>query len=194
VAIGFVAVLVGIVTLLGAMDADASASIVTVPLLVIGLGLGALASQLGSVTVSAAPEELAPEVGGLQNTASQFGASLGTALAGSVLIAALTTSFLSGIADNPDVPPEIADQANVELASGIPFISDADLESALQDAGVDEQIAASVLDDYGQARLDGLRTALALLALFAVIALFFTRRVPDEQPGTEAAVDHSAPG
>jgi len=194
VTIGFVAVLIGVVALLGAMDADASASIVTVPLLVIGLGLGALASQLGSVTVSAAPEELAPEVGGLQNTASQFGASLGTALAGSVLIAALTTSFLSGIAKDPDVPPEVADQANVELASGIPFISDADLESALQDAGVDEQTAEAVLENYGEARLDGLRTALALLALFAVIALFFTRRVPDEQPGSATRGASSAPG
>ncbi len=191
---GFVLVLIGIVVLLGAMDSDASASIVTVPLLVIGLGLGALASQLGSVTVSAAPEELAPEVGGLQNTASQFGASLGTALAGSVLIAALTASFLSGIADNPDVPPQVADQANVELASGIPFISDADLQTALQDAGVDEQVASAVLDDYAQARLDGLRTALALLALFAVIALFFTRRVPDAQPGAVAAAGSSPPG
>ena len=169
-------------------------SIVTVPMLVIGLGLGALASQLGSVTVSAAPEELAPEVGGLQNTASQFGASLGTALAGSVLIAALTTSFFSGIAENPEVPPEVADQANVELASGVPFISDADLQSALQDAGVDEQTADAVLDGYGEARLDGLRTALALLAVFAVIALFFTRRVPDEQPVGAATVADRAPG
>jgi hypothetical protein len=101
---------------------------------------------------------------------------------------------VSGIAQNPDVPPEVADQANVELASGIPFISDADLESAMQDAGVDEQTTASVLDDYGEARLDGLRTALALLAVFAVIALFFTRRVPDEQPGTVATVASSSPG
>jgi predicted MFS family arabinose efflux permease len=189
VAIGFVAVLVGVVVLLAAMDADASASIVTVPMLVIGLGLGALASQLGSVTVSAAPEELAPEVGGLQNTASQFGASLGTALAGSVLIAALTTSFLGVIAEDPDVPSGVVDQANVELASGIPFISDADLESALRNAGVDEQKALAVLDDYGEARVDGLRTALALLALFAVIALFFTRRVPDAQPGSVTTTD-----
>jgi MFS family permease len=193
VAIGFAAVLIGVVSLLGAMDADATASIVTVPLLVIGLGLGALASQLGAVTVSAAPEELAPEVGGIQNTASQFGASLGTALAGSVLVASLTASFLSGIAGNPDVPSEVADQANIELASGIPFISDADLESALQDAGVEEQTAEAVLDDYAGARVDGLRTALALLALFAVVALFFTRRVPDEQPGKAAALESTAP-
>jgi hypothetical protein len=110
------------------------------------------------------------------------------------LIAALTTSFLGGIAGNPEVPPEVADQANVELASGVPFISDADLGSALEEAGVDQQTADAVLDDYGNARVDGLRTALALLAIFAVIALFFTRRVPDEQPVGAATTQASGSG
>ena len=184
VTLGFVAVLVGIVALIGAMDADATAAVTTVPLLAIGLGLGALASQLGAVTVSAAPEELSPEVGGLQNTASQFGASLGTALAGSVLVTALTASFLSLIAVNPDVPAEVSDRANIELASGIPFISDEDLETTLEGSSLDEQTAEAILEDYGQARLRGIRAALLLLAVFAVIALYFTRRVPDRPPGS----------
>ena len=187
VMLGFVAVLVGIVALIGAMDADASASVVTVPLLVIGLGLGALASQLGAVTVSAAPEELSPEVGGLQNTASQFGASLGTALAGSVMITALTASFLGLLAANPDVPAEVSDQATVELAGGIPFISDQDLEAALAESSLDEQTTDAILEDYGQARVEGIRTALSLLAVFAVLALYFTRRIPDRPPGSAPA-------
>ncbi|MGE5225853.1 MAG: MFS transporter [Planctomycetaceae bacterium] len=194
VGLGFVAVLAGIVVLMSAMDVSASAEIVTVPLLVIGLGLGALASQLGAVTVSAVPDDQSPEVGGLQNTASQFGASLGTALAGSVLIAALTASFLAGIEQNPDVPPQVVSQANVQLAAGAPFLSDADLESAMQKAGMDEQTTQAVLEVNQQARLDGLRTALALLALLAVIALFFTRRVPTRPPGAAAAADADAHG
>jgi hypothetical protein len=133
------------------------------------------------------PDDLSPEVGGLQNTATQFGASLGTALAGSVLIASLTASFLTGIADNPDVPQDVVDQANVELTSGVPFISDADLETALQDAGVDARTTAAVVDVNEQARLDGLRSALALLALIGVIALFFTRGLPTVQPGETPA-------
>ena len=120
VTIGFAAVLLGILVLLASMDADATASIVTIPLLVIGLGFGTLASQLGAVTVAAAPEKLAPEVGGLQNTATQFGASLGTALAGSVLIASLTASFLTGITENPDVPPEVSSQASVRTREWCP--------------------------------------------------------------------------
>ena len=40
-----------------------------------------MASQLGSVTVSAVPNEQSGEVGGLQNTGTQLGASIVTALA-----------------------------------------------------------------------------------------------------------------
>jgi Na+/melibiose symporter-like transporter len=185
--IGFVAIVVGIVVLFTAMDVDASAAIVTVPMLLIGLGMGGLASQLGAVTVSAVPDDQSPEVGGLQNTASQFGASLGTALAGSILIAALTASFLTGIADDPDVPDEVVDQANVELASGVPFISNSDLESALEDAGVDATTSAAIVDENAQARVYGLRAALALLAWIGVVALFFTRRLPERQPTAAGA-------
>ncbi len=184
VGLGFVAVLAGILVLIPALDVSASASIVTVPLLLIGLGLGGLASQLGAVTVSAVPDELSPEVGGLQNTASQFGASLGTALAGSVLIAALSASFLSGIANNPAVPPALVQQANVQLENGVPFISDADLNHALQEAGVSEKTTQAVVHVNEQARVDGLRRALSLLAVISMIALLFTRRIPSRQPAT----------
>jgi MFS family permease len=180
---GLVAAIIGIVVLFSAMDVSASASIVTVPLFLIGLGMGALASQLGSVTVSAVPEDQSPEVGGLQNTATQFGASLGTALAGSVLIAALSASFFTGIEQNPDVPDEVSSQATVELSAGVPFVSDAQLETALEDAGVDQQTSQAIVDVNEQARVKGLRAALALLALIGVIGLFFTKRIPTRQPG-----------
>jgi MFS family permease len=183
VELGLVAVVIGIVALFSAMDVDATAVIVTGPLLLIGLGMGALASQLGSVTVSAVPDAQSPEVGGLQNTATQFGASLGTALAGSVLIASLTASFLTGIAQNPDVPEQVVSQANVQLVNGGEFISDPQLESALQQAGVDPATSQAIVDENENARVDGLRSALALLALVGVIALFFTRRIPQIQPG-----------
>jgi hypothetical protein len=157
---------------------------VTVPLLLAGLGIGALASQLGSVTVSAVPDDESPEVGGLQNTATNLGASIGTALAGSLLIAGLTASFLHGIEQNPAVPPEVSAQASVELADGIPFISDADLQTALTEAGASKEVAQAVLDENQQSRLDGLRIALAVLALIALIALFFSTRIPTDQPGS----------
>ena len=183
VTLGFIAAIIGVVSLLTAMDVDATAAIVTGPMLLLGLGLGALASQLGSVTVSAVPEDKSPEVGGLQNTATQFGSSLGTALAGSVMIMILTSSFLTGIEQNPDVPDQVASEASVQLAGGADFISNADLEAALDEAGVDEETSQAIMETNEEARLAGLRAALALLALFGVVALFFTRKIPTQQPG-----------
>ena len=136
------------------------------------------------MTVSAVPDTESPAVGGLQNTATNLGASIGTALAGSLLIAVLTASFPSGIEDDPSVPPEVTVRAQVELAGGVPFISDVDLEVALADTGADRDVARAVVDENGRARLEGLRTALAALALVALAALFCSSRVPTEQPGS----------
>jgi MFS family permease len=184
VRLGLLAMLVGIVALFASIDPAAGAGIVTVPLLLAGLGIGALASQLGSVTVSAVPDEDSPEVGGLQNTATNLGASIGTALAGSILIAVLTTSFLTGVQQNPAVPDSVKAQANVELAGGVPFISDADLQAALDQADVSEETATAALEANEQARLDGLRAALVVLAVIALVALFSARRIPTTQPGS----------
>ena len=59
--------------MVAALDAGAGPEIVTWPMLLSGLGVGALASQLGSVTVSSVPDEQSGEVGGLQNTLTNLG-------------------------------------------------------------------------------------------------------------------------
>jgi hypothetical protein len=150
-----------------------------------GLGIGALASQLGAVTVSALSDEQSGEVGGLQNTFTNLGISIGTALTGAILISVLTASFLTGIQNNPDVPKDLSSKAQTELSSGVPFISDADLEAALKDAGVKDPTAAAIVDDNAQARLDGLRAALSVLAILALIALFLTNSLPTTPVGAE---------
>ena len=183
VRLGLLAMFGGLVVLLAALDAEATAKIVTIPLLLAGLGVGALASQLGAVTVSAVPDEQSPDVGGLQNTATNLGAALGTALAGSILIAALTGAFLQGIENNPAIPPDVSSQASVQLASGVPFMSDADLQAALVKAGTPPEVATAALEVNKEARVAGLRAAIAVLALIALLALFFTRAIPTRPPG-----------
>jgi MFS family permease len=186
VRLGFAALFGGLVLLLALLDAGSEAKVVTWPLLICGAGIGALASQLGSVTVSAVPDEQSGEVGGLQNTGSQLGASIGTALAGAVLIAALSASFFTGIKDNPAVPPSVTSSAQVQLESGVPFVSDDDLSAALSKAGVPASQASAIEDENATARIDGLRSAIAVLALLALVALACTGGIPKVQPGREA--------
>jgi MFS family permease len=182
VRIGFIALFAGLVVMVALLDAGAGPEITTWPMLLAGLGVGALASQLGSVTVSSVPDEQSGEVGGLQNTITNLGMSIGTALTGAIIIAALTTSFLNGIQNNPDVPNRVKSQATTQLAGGAPFISDAQLKTALNDAHVPPKTADAIVQENATARIDGLRTALSVLAIFALIALFFTGGIPKEQP------------
>lgn len=183
VRLGLTLVILGILILVAGMDPGADAGIVAIPMLMMGLGLGALSSQLGAITVSAVPDSESAEVGGLQNTVTNLGASLGTALIGSVLIATLSTSFMTGVRDNPAVPPSVKEQASVQLASGVPFISDAELRKALDSVRLDNKSAEAILAINSDSRLEALRTALALTALLAILALFLTGRLPDEATG-----------
>jgi hypothetical protein len=182
VRVGFVALFAGIVVMVALLDLGAGPEIVTWPMLLAGLGIGALASQLGAVTVSSVPDERSGEVGGLQNTVTNLGASIGTALAGAVLISALTSSFFVNLADNPDVPDRIVSEAEVQLTSGVPFVSDKDLETALDEASVRPAVADEIVDANADARIDGLRAALAVLGLFAILAVIAARRLPAVQP------------
>jgi EmrB/QacA subfamily drug resistance transporter len=184
---GLLALLAGTLVLLGALDPDAGPEVVFVPMLLVGLGIGALASQLGAVTVSAVPDDQAPEVGGVQNTMTNLGASIGTALAGSILIAATTSSFSANIQQSPAIPDSVKSEAHVKLAGGVPFVSDADLEAALDKANADSKQSGAAVDAYRAARIDGLEAALAILSVLVLVALFYAQRIPTRQPGAAEA-------
>ncbi|MEU8924305.1 MFS transporter [Kitasatospora sp. NPDC048545] len=184
VRLGLLAMIAGAVVLMAALDIDTGAEVTTVPLLLVGLGMGALASQLGAVTVSAVPDDQSADVGGVQNTVTNLGASIGTALAGSIMIAVLTTSFLNSVDRNPAIPDEVKNQATVRLSGGVPFMSDDQLRAALDQAGTSTEVAQAALDANARARIDGLKVALAILALTGLVGLFFVQRIPVTQPGS----------
>jgi MFS family permease len=179
---GLLALFAGTVVLLATLDRNAGPEIVFVPMLLIGLGIGALASQLGAVTVSAVPDDQSPEVGGVQNTMTNLGASMGTAVAGSIMIAAVTSSFLANIQQSSAIPASVKSKAQVELAGGVPFVSDADLEAALEKSDASSKASDDAINAYADARIKGLKSALAILAVLAITALFYAQRIPTSQP------------
>jgi len=184
---GLLSLAVGTIVLLGALHPDSGPEVVFLPMLLIGLGVGSLASQLGAVTVSAVPDEESAEVGGIQNTMTNLGASLGTAVAGSVMIAAVTTAFIGNIQNSDAIPNRVKSEAQVQLAGGVPFVSDADLEQALKQTHATSKTTDAAVSAYQDARISGLRAALAILALLTLLALCFTLRVPARQPGAAGA-------
>ncbi len=160
-----------------------------IPMALIGLGIGALASQLGAVTVSSFPDTMSAEIGGLQNTFTNFGASLGTALVGAVLIGSLSTTFLAGVSSNPAIPADVVSQSSTTLEAGIPFVSDAQLQKELSTTTLSPEAQQAIVDENASARLVGLRAALSVVALVIVAAIFFARLIPTESLTKGASPD-----
>jgi MFS family permease len=188
---GFGAMAIGIVVLVTEIDVGSGADIVLIPMLLIGLGIGALASQLGALTVSSVPDSATAEVGGIQNTVTNFGASLGTALAGAILIGVLSTTLITGAESNTAIPKSVTQSATVKLSNGAPFISDAELSSELAKTDLSPATQEAVVSENVKARLAGLRASLWVLAVFSIVALFFTGLAPKRSLTALAAENSS---
>jgi MFS family permease len=89
---GFVATIVGVLVLLALVKGSPSAWAFAPGLLFIGLGVGVMLTPSVNVVQSAFPEALQGEISGLSRCVSNLGSSLGTAVAGTVLVIGLDRS------------------------------------------------------------------------------------------------------
>jgi EmrB/QacA subfamily drug resistance transporter len=176
--VGLVALVLASLLLLGTIDTELHGTDFAIALAVFGIGAGLLLSQLGNVIMSSVDPSKTNEAGGLQGTAQNLGASLGTALIGAVLIAALTSGFVSRVEANPAVPKALRDQVQQLAEKGIPVVPVDEVEKAATDAGVQDEQAAAIAGDYGDAELQALKRAIGAVAVFALLSLWFTRGLP----------------
>ncbi len=178
--IGLAALAVSAFALVGTIDVDLNGGTFALALVVFGIGAGLLMSQLGNVIMSSVDQSKSNEAGGLQGTAQNLGASLGTALIGAVLLLSLTNGFVSRIEQNPALSQQTKTSIEQAASEGIPIVSVEQVDQAAQDAGLSKAEATAISSDYGEAQLEGLKKALLAVAFFAVIAFWFTRRLPGE--------------
>lgn len=156
-------------------------------LAVLGVAMGLIASQLGSVIQSSVGAEDRGEAGGLQYTAQQLGSAIGTALIGAVVISSLVAAFVSNVSKESSIPAELSDAIGVELASGASFVAADAVEAGLIKAGIADDDTDAVVAEYRDAQLAALKTGLLLAALLSVVSLAFTRNLPgpDEREPAE---------
>jgi MFS family permease len=88
---GFVVTIAGIAVLLALVAGSPSVWAFAPGLLLIGLGVGVMLTPSVNVVQSAFPENLQGEISGLSRSVSNLGSSLGTAIAGTILVAGLTS-------------------------------------------------------------------------------------------------------
>ena len=186
VQIGLAAMVVAALVLVGTIDVKLNETSFKLSLALFGVGAGLLMSQLGNVIMSSAPPEKTNEAGGLQGTAQNLGASLGTALIGSVLLGGLLTGFTNRLAENPAVSEPVRTQIEAATEKGIDIVTTEQAHALLVSGGLTPAQADVVTADYADAQLDGLKRAMLAVALLALLSLLFTRRLPGKPPPAEA--------
>ena len=98
---GFATTIVGVGALLALVNGTDTAWAFAPGLLLIGLGVGAMLTPSVNVVQSAFPETAQGEISGLSRCVSNLGSSLGTALAGTILVAGLHKGALRGSDGRP---------------------------------------------------------------------------------------------
>jgi MFS family permease len=191
---GLLALSAASVLLLGTIDVELNGTEFAIAVSVFGVGAGLMLSQLGNVIMSSVRPEQTNEAGGLQGTAQNLGASLGTALIGAILIAALTTAFVQKIEQNPALSDSVRKQVVAATEQGISVVPVDDVEKAAQKGGASAAEAQAIADDYGEAQLMGLKRAIGAVAIIALLALWFTRGLPSKALAPERAPPEAEPG
>ena len=90
---GFLLTAIGIAIIIPLVPRVDSGWYLVIPLIIAGCGLGLLVSQLNNYTLAPVDEERISEAAGVNSAAGSFGLSFGLAMAGGIMLAALSFSF-----------------------------------------------------------------------------------------------------
>jgi EmrB/QacA subfamily drug resistance transporter len=182
VRIGLALLLVASIILLSTLEPNIETVPFAVAMAILGIGMGLIVSQLGNVVQSSVGEDDRGEAGGLQFTAQQLGASLGTALIGAVVISGLITGFESSVKDDPQLSAATKQQVGVRLEGNVSFVSDTQVRQAAEKAGFSTAETDAVVAHYSDAQLKALKTGVLFAGLMVCAAFLTTRRLPTGVP------------
>jgi len=182
---GFLLSALGITVIIPFVPRADSGWYFVIPLAITGCGLGLLVSQLNNYTLAPIEEERVSEAAGVNSAAGSFGLSFGLAMAGGLMLAALSFSFTQNVQNSTVIPP--ADQQHIAatLEDDAEVMSNTQL--AQQITGQPAAVEAEVVAINHDARNRSLQIALLVPLLAALAGLgnsFRMLRLPDQKPSS----------
>ena len=180
---GFGLAAVGVAIIIVMVPVIDSGWYLAIPLVITGCGLGLLVSQLNNYTLAPIEEERISEAAGVNSAAGSFGLSFGLAMAGGIMLAALSFSFTNLTEASTVIPPAQQQQIAVALEDDAEVMSNTAL--AEQIVGQPPEVEAAVLEINDEARNRSLQVALLVPLLAALVGLgnsFRMIRLPDVKP------------
>lgn len=184
---GFLLATIGMALLIPLVPRTDFGRTLVIPLLIAGSGLGLLVSQLNNYTLAPIEEERVSEAAGVNSAAGSFGLSFGLAVAGGVLLAALSVTFGALTASSTVIPPDQQERIAQVLEDDAQVMSDTQLSGVLSEQPA--EIQREILSINDEARDRALQVALVVPVLAGLLGLtnsFRMRRLPDIKPVARA--------
>jgi predicted MFS family arabinose efflux permease len=178
--LGFVVCTVALLWLAWVVRNDWSAPVVMIGLIVFGIGQGALVTLVFNVLITAAPKDLAGDVGSLRGTTQNLAAAVGTAVAGALLVGLLSGMVLYQLADHPALPPELQEEVDLD---NINFVTNDRLLEIMQGTTATPEQVEEAVRINTESRLRALKIGLLIMAGIALVAIFPASRLPAFRPG-----------
>jgi Na+/melibiose symporter-like transporter len=181
--IGFALSTLGMALLVPIVPEADSGWYLTIPLAIAGAGLGLLVSQLNNYTLAPIDEERISEAAGVNSAAGSFGLSFGLAMAGGILLAALSLSFTNMTEDSAVIPPAQQQMIADKLDEDAEVVSSEKLEQLL--AAEPQPVQDEIVRINTDATHLSLQIALLVPMFAGLLGLFNAfrmMRLPDISP------------
>jgi len=193
---GLVIDAIGLYLLHNAISSTATAADLRLPFIVFGAGFGMAFANLQNVTLSAVPVRVAGEASGVNNTFRQLGATMGNAIIGSVLIAALTTNVTAEVQSSTKIPNLLKPRIEAGVAAQVQTLGASSPPSTgarpLPPA-VTSELTQISSDSTARAVRHAVSYAVGILGI-AILASFGLPRGGDHGANAEATDAQSAAG
>ena len=177
---GFVLAEAGLLLIFLLVDADSGPLAFAPGLFTFGLGAGIMITASVNVVQSSVPEEDQGAISGVSRSVSNLGSSLGTAIAGSVLVAGIIFGVANKTEDSEVLPPDDKDRVAEAMEGDVSALSDDQVEAQLQ--GQPQEIVDEVVRINADARDRALGFALATVAIIGLLGLGAALLLPRGQP------------
>ncbi len=182
---GFTLLTLGLAILVPIVPRADSGLYLVIPLVIAGSGLGLLVSQLNNYTLAPITEERVSEAAGVNSAAGSFGLSFGLAFAGAIMLATLSSTFISMAEASTVLPPAEQQQVAAVLNEDAEIMSNTQLATLL--VGQPADIQAEIIRINTEARHIALQVALLVPILAGVLGLvnsFRMIRLPEPVPSS----------
>ena len=178
--IGFALLTLGLLVLIPIVPRADSGWYLVIPLMIAGVGLGLLVSQLNNYTLAPISEDRVSEAAGVNSAAGSFGLSFGLAFAGAILLATLSFSFTSLSDASSVLAPAQQQQVSDALEHDAEVMTNTQLQKQL--SGQPKAVQDEIISINTDARHGALQVALLIPILAGLVGLFNSfrmMRLPD---------------